>query len=95
MLSRYAVRASIASTSRKSRRSVVTVRACHVRPPSAVRNTVLPLPLAHATVSLTALTPRNVAVTPLVCAVHRGAATTTDSAAPASSTVMIPFDAIS
>jgi hypothetical protein len=42
----------------------VTVSFCHVAPPSAVRSTVLPEPLAQATVSLTALTPRNVAVTP-------------------------------
>src|SRR5688572_23028486 len=94
MLSRDAVRASIASTSRKSRLSVVTVSACHFCPPSVVRNTVLPLPLAQATVSLTALTPRSVAATPLVCTVHRGAATRPDSTAPASSTVMIHFETI-
>jgi hypothetical protein len=32
-----------------------------------VRRIVLPLPLAHATVSLTALTPRSVADPPLLC----------------------------
>src|SRR5438552_1387846 len=54
MLKAYAVRALIASTSRKSTASVVTVNFCQVAPPSAVRNTVLPEPLAHATRSLTA-----------------------------------------
>ena len=65
MLRRCAVRSSIASTSRKSSLSDETVSSCQVRPPSAVRRIVLPLPLAHATVSLTALTPRSVAVPPL------------------------------
>jgi hypothetical protein len=37
---------------------------------------VLPAPLAHATFSETALTPRNRTVTPEVCAVHEGAKTT-------------------
>src|SRR5262245_28924409 len=74
MLSKYAVRASIASTSRKSSLSVVTVSECQVRPPSSVRRIVLPLPLAQATLSFTALTPRSVAVPPLDCCVQRGAA---------------------
>jgi hypothetical protein len=39
-----------------------------------VRSTVESAPLAHATRSLTALTPRRRTVTPLVCMVHRGAA---------------------
>ena len=38
----YAVWASIASTSRKSKVSLVTVSFCHVVPPSAVLNTVDP-----------------------------------------------------
>ena len=45
---------------------------CHVLPPSIVRTIVPLLPLAHTTVSLTALMPRNRAVTPLLCSVHRG-----------------------
>src|SRR5438552_4799896 len=73
MLKTYAVRALIASTSRKSTASVVTVNFCQVTPPSAVRNTVLPEPLAHATRSLTALTPRRRAITPLVWMVQCGA----------------------
>jgi len=60
--------------SRKSSASLVTVDFCHVAPPSAVRNTVDPAPLAHATLSLTALTPRNRTLTPLVCTVQCGAA---------------------
>src|SRR5688572_7129002 len=64
----------MASTSRKSNVSLVTVSFCHVVPPSAVRNTVDPAPLAHATLSLTALTPRNRTLTPLVCTVQCGAA---------------------
>src|SRR4029078_6783699 len=42
-------------------------------PPSTVRNTVDPAPLAHATLSLTALTPRSRTLTPLVCTVQCGA----------------------
>jgi hypothetical protein len=38
-----------------------------VDPPSAVRSTVPFAPLAHATRSLDALTPRNRAFTPLTC----------------------------
>src|SRR5688572_4140104 len=72
MLSTYAVCASIASMSRKSSVSVVTVNFFQVAPPSLVRSTVAPDPLAHATRSLTALTPRKRAVTPLVCNVQRG-----------------------
>jgi hypothetical protein len=41
------------------------VRFCHVRPPSTVRKIVPEAPLAQATRSLTALTPRSRAVTPL------------------------------
>src|ERR1051325_10399578 len=61
--------------SRKSSASAVTLIFFHVAPPSSVRNTVLPEPLAHATRSLTALTPRKRAVTPLVCSVQCGAKT--------------------
>src|SRR5262245_39599927 len=70
MLRTYAVRSSIASMSRKSTRSVVTGSFVQVVPPSVVRSTVAPAPLAHATRSLTALTPRRFAVTPEVCGVH-------------------------
>src|SRR5688572_2147792 len=73
ILKTNAVRASIASMSRKSSVSVVTVNFFHVAPPSSVRSTVAPEPLAHATDSLTALTPRKRAVTPLVCNVQLGA----------------------
>src|SRR5689334_2269340 len=72
MLRTYAVCASIASMSRKSSASFVTFSLFHVAPPSVVRSTVAPEPLAHATLSLTALTPRKRAVTPLVCNVQRG-----------------------
>src|ERR1043165_9747845 len=75
MLSTYAVCASIASTSRKSSASLVTFNLLHVAPPSVVRNTVALEPLAQATRSLTALTPRKRAVTPLVCNVQSGAKT--------------------
>src|ERR1700752_1427222 len=74
MLRMYAVSASIASTSRKSSVSSVTLSFSHVAPPSVVRSTVDPDPLAQATCSFTALTPRNRAVTPLVCVVQRGVA---------------------
>src|ERR1043165_2650886 len=73
MLRMYAVCASIASISRKSSVSVVTLSLRQVAPPSPVRSTVAPEPLAHATLSLTALTPRKRAVTPLVCNVQLGA----------------------
>src|ERR1051326_306764 len=73
MLRTYAVCASTASTSRKSSASVVTLNLFHVAPPSVVRNTVPPEPLAHATRSLTALTPRKRAVTPLDCNFQLGA----------------------
>src|SRR5215213_8698014 len=53
--------------SRKSSWSSVTLSFCHVVPPSSVRNTVASAPLAHATLSLTALTPRSRTATPLVC----------------------------
>src|SRR5689334_7811412 len=53
--------------SRKSSASVVTFNLFQVAPPSVVRSTVAPDPLAHATRSLTALTPRKRAFTPLVC----------------------------
>ena len=53
-----------ASTSRKSSRSAPgTGRASQVAPPSVVRTTVPFAPLAHATRSETALTPRNRAAT--------------------------------
>src|ERR1051326_3383442 len=64
----------MASISRKSSASPVTVIFFQVAPPSLVRRTVLPEPLAHATRSFTAETPRSRAVTPLVCVVHCGAA---------------------
>src|ERR1051326_6261649 len=60
--------------SRKSRASSVAVSFCHVVPPSTVRNTVAPAPLAQATRSLTALTPRSRTFIPLVCMVQFGAA---------------------
>ena len=41
-----------------------------VTPPSVVRTTVPLVPLAHATVALTALTPRNRSVVPVACGVH-------------------------
>jgi hypothetical protein len=47
----------------------------HVTPPSSVRTIVFDAPLAQATLSFTALTPRNRAVTPDVCRVHSGTAT--------------------
>src|ERR1700754_482667 len=59
--------------SRKSSASLVTFNFRHVAPPLVVRSTVDADPLAHATRSLTALTPRKRAVTPLVCTVQRGA----------------------
>src|SRR5690242_2918806 len=75
MLRTYAVCASIASMSRKSSASFLTFNLLHVAPPSVVRNTVAPEPLAQATRSLTALTPRKRAVTPLVCNVQCGTKT--------------------
>src|SRR6266568_4566863 len=67
MLSAYAVRSLTASTSRKSSACVPgIVSACHVAPPSAVRSTVPAAPLAQTTSLVTALTPRSLAVTPLV-----------------------------
>src|SRR6476661_8711066 len=80
MLSTYAVRSSMASMSRKSTLSVVTASFAHVAPPSAVRNTVAREPLAHATRSLTALTPRSDDMTPEVWGVHCGAVTTAPNA---------------
>jgi hypothetical protein len=47
----------------------------HRRPPSVVRNTVAPLPLAHATSSETALIPRKLDRLPLVCCSHCARAT--------------------
>src|SRR5690242_8894198 len=72
MLRTYAVCVSIASMSRKSSASLVTFNLFHVAPPSDVRSTVAAEPLAHATLSLTALTPRKRALTPLVCNVQCG-----------------------
>jgi hypothetical protein len=61
----------MASTSRKSSASASgTVRRRQVRPPSDVRSTVPFAPLAQAVEPLTALTPRSLAVTPLVWSVH-------------------------
>src|SRR4029453_702520 len=77
MLSRYAVVSLTASMSRKSRRSVVGLCSfVHVLPPFSLRRIVLPEPLAQTTRSLTALTPRNRAVTPDCWIVQEGAATT-------------------
>src|SRR6188474_2743461 len=77
ILSAYAVVSLTASTSRKSRRSAATAVGLtsfvHVVPPSSVRRIVFPAPLAHATRSETALTPRNRTVTPDDCGVHDGA----------------------
>ena len=68
ILSTYAVSASMASMSRKSRRSAPsTGTVCQRRPPSSVRRTVPAAPLAQATLALTALTPRSRAITPLRC----------------------------
>jgi hypothetical protein len=73
MLSTNAVRASMASMSRKSScPESGIVRRCHVAPPSSVRSTVPFAPLAHATRSLTALIPRSRSVTPLTCGTHLG-----------------------
>src|SRR5688572_20683596 len=59
--------------SRKSSRPASgIVSVCHVCPPSIVLTTVPFAPLAQATDSLTALTPRSRAVVPLVCAAQRG-----------------------
>ena len=44
-----------------------------VSPPSVVRRTVPAVPLAQTTLSLTALTPRRRALTPVSCGVHAGA----------------------
>src|SRR5262245_35644969 len=75
MLSRYAVLASNASTSRKSSDSAPgTFSSCQVTPPSVVFRHVPPAPLAHAILSLTALTPRKRAFVPLVCSIHWAAA---------------------
>src|SRR5262245_25345944 len=73
MLRMYAVFSSMASISRKSSGSEVTGNFFQVSPPSSVRSTVLPEPLAQATRALTALTPRRRAFTPLFCTVHWGA----------------------
>jgi len=71
MLNTYAVFSSTASTSRKSNFSAPgTISRFQVVPPSAVRSTVPSAPLAHATRSFTALTPRNRAETPLIRTVH-------------------------
>ena len=86
MLSTYAVVSLTASMSRKSSRSASGIGSfCHEAPPSAVRSTVPPAPLAQATLSLTALTPRSRAVTPLACGVQRGA-TGAAATAPATAT---------
>ncbi len=53
----------------------VTLSFFQVAPPSSVRKTVLPEPLAQATRSFTALTPRRRALTLLVCTVHCGVCT--------------------
>src|SRR5882724_8443893 len=52
-----------------------TVSFCHVAPPSIVLKQVPRLPLAQAIFSLTALTPRNRALTPLSCGDHCAIAT--------------------
>src|SRR3982750_832220 len=72
MLRTDAVVALTASTSRKSSAAASgIVSFVHVVPPSSVRRTVPLAPLAQATRSLTALTPRRRAVTPLACASQR------------------------
>src|SRR5437773_10266530 len=78
ILNTKAVCSSIASTSLKSSGSVVTFSLFQVDPPLLVRKTVLPEPLAQATFSFTALTPRRRAVTPLCCMIQCGAATKSD-----------------
>src|SRR5215204_6583713 len=74
MLRTYAVRASMASMSRKSSSSPEGLASrCQFAPPSAVRTIVLPAPLAHATCVLTALTPRRRTATLDVWVVQVGA----------------------
>src|SRR3982751_6646793 len=60
------------STSRKSSFAASAGKAIlvQVAPPSLVRSTVPPDPVANAIFSLAALTPRSVEVTPLVCGVQ-------------------------
>src|SRR5579864_4270823 len=71
MLSRNAVYSSNARTARKSRSlAPSTFDAFQVLPPSMVRSQVPPLPLAQATFSLTAHTPRSEAVVPDSCGCH-------------------------
>src|SRR5262245_54202085 len=78
MLSAYATRSPIASMSRKSSFSVPgIVDRCQLSPPFVVRIIVPFAPLAQTTRSLTALTPRSRAVTPLVCGVQVGVAAST------------------
>src|SRR5262245_32155869 len=90
MLSAYAVVSLTASTSRKSSVSESgTLSLCHVSPPSAVRTTVPFAPLAQTTLSLTALTPRSLAVTPLDCVVQVGPCACVDSSAAASPSAAI------
>jgi hypothetical protein len=74
----YAVVADTPCTSRKSSESLPGggVIRVHRRPPSVVRSTVPALPLAHATPSFTALTPRRLAVLPLGCNRHGACAVT-------------------
>src|SRR3954468_14385984 len=75
-LSRYAVRASTACTSRKSSASAPgTVAARQVSPPSVVRKNVPFVPLAQTMLSLTTLSPRRLAVVLLVWGVHCAYAT--------------------
>jgi len=71
MLSTWATRSLIASTSRKSSVSAPGIgKSCQLRPPSTVRSTVPFPPLAQATSGDTALTPRKRLVTPLDCECH-------------------------
>src|SRR6187455_121263 len=78
--------------SRKSRRSAGAddglASFFHVAPPSSVRRMVFPAPLAHATRSETALTPRSRTVTADGCSVQDGATRT--AARPATRTQLAP-----
>src|SRR5512135_2110781 len=71
ILRRKAFAGPNASTSLKSRESAPgTWPTIHVVPPSVVRKYVPCVPLTHATLELTALTPRNLSRVPLCWFVH-------------------------
>src|ERR1051325_124139 len=71
MLSRKALSASKASTSRKSNCSAPgTAPTCQVAPPSVVRRKVPLVPLAQTTLALTAHKPRSEAFVATFCSCH-------------------------